>query len=116
MKKFARYPVFGRANPLHALTEQDVAEGSKQNHEQNKYVSFQVQARRIFHAISASPLAMFFKRVRPAVESGRVGFSIGCRRASLSDESQNSLYDLCIARISSYSMSNRDKSPIKAAT
>jgi len=43
------HPVFSGATPLHTLLMQDVAEWSKQNDEQNKDVSFQVQARRIFH-------------------------------------------------------------------
>src|SRR6266404_800321 len=78
MKNIARHPVFSGANTFHTLTEQDVAEWSKQNDEQNKDVSFQVQARRIFHTVFASPLALPFNRASTAVAAMRVSVSMDC--------------------------------------
>src|SRR5438132_881424 len=54
VKKIGWRPISGGADPLHSLTEQDVAEGRKQDYEQNKNVSLQVQARRVFHTLLSS--------------------------------------------------------------
>src|SRR5207245_4732119 len=73
MEDLARRPVLGGTNSLHALTQQNVAQGSEQNHQQNKNVSFQVQARRVFHTLLASALALRVDRVRPADKPIRAG-------------------------------------------
>src|SRR5438094_2808391 len=90
MKNLARRPVFGGTDSLHALAEQNIAQGSEQDHEENENISLQVQHRGIFHTLLASAFALrsiargplSAPRIHQSLENYLTGYLAGTKQVA----------------------------------